>query len=112
MADWRIDRVEQQLTSVSGPELSVGARAIRWALGQYGRLSAGTQPRCRYIPTCSEYAMEAVETHGAAKGSWLGVRRICRCHPFGSHGYDPVPDQAGVTGPSARSEAPPESLEP
>ncbi|MGI9603025.1 MAG: membrane protein insertion efficiency factor YidD, partial [Acidimicrobiales bacterium] len=42
-------------------------------------------------PTCSSYALEAVETHGAVRGSWLGVRRICRCHPWGGHGLDPVP---------------------
>jgi putative membrane protein insertion efficiency factor len=46
---------------------------------------------CRYVPTCSEYAMEAVEEHGALRGSWLAMRRLARCHPFGGHGADPVP---------------------
>ncbi|HYJ59586.1 MAG TPA: membrane protein insertion efficiency factor YidD [Methyloceanibacter sp.] len=47
---------------------------------------------CRHLPTCSDYAREAIETNGAWKGSWLGLARLCRCHPWGSHGYDPVPD--------------------
>lgn len=48
-------------------------------------------PRCRYTPTCSQYAVEALQKHGATKGSLLALRRICRCHPFGGSGYDPVP---------------------
>ena len=48
---------------------------------------------CRYQPTCSAYALEALETHGAVKGSALAARRIARCHPFGGDGYDPVPDR-------------------
>lgn len=48
-------------------------------------------PRCRYIPTCSEYALEAVEKYGAVKGSWLAAKRILRCNPFHKGGYDPVP---------------------
>ena len=48
-------------------------------------------PRCRYTPTCSQYAVEAVSKHGAFKGGWLALKRIARCHPFGSSGHDPVP---------------------
>lgn len=48
-------------------------------------------PSCRYTPTCSRYALEALQKHGPIKGSWLAIRRILRCHPWGGSGYDPVP---------------------
>lgn len=48
-------------------------------------------PACIYSPTCSQYALEAVSKYGAAKGSWLAIKRILRCHPYHEGGYDPVP---------------------
>jgi hypothetical protein len=53
--------------------------------------SALVGPACRFEPSCSAYAIEALSRYGAARGSWLAARRLCRCRPFGGHGYDPVP---------------------
>ena len=48
-------------------------------------------PSCRYVPTCSQYALEAIRKYGPAKGVWLALKRLLRCHPWGGSGYDPVP---------------------
>ena len=48
-------------------------------------------PKCRYTPTCSQYAAAALKKYGLVKGSWLAIKRISRCHPFGGQGYDPLP---------------------
>jgi putative membrane protein insertion efficiency factor len=54
-------------------------------------LSSVLGRQCRYLPTCSHYLDEAVERHGLWPGGWMGVARLCRCHPWGGHGFDPVP---------------------
>ena len=54
-------------------------------------ISPLTPPSCRFTPTCSQYAVEALRKHGPFKGMYLAIRRILRCHPCGGHGYDPVP---------------------
>ncbi len=56
-------------------------------------ISPLTPPSCRYTPTCSAYAIEAVKKHGVLKGGWLAAKRILSCHPWGGSGYDPVPEK-------------------
>lgn len=57
----------------------------------YQLVRAGRPSPCRFVPSCSDYAAEALQEHGAWRGGWLAVRRVGRCHPLGSSGYDPVP---------------------
>lgn len=67
-------------------------RALLGLIRFYKRhISPGLMPSCRFTPTCSQYAMEAIERHGALKGGGLALWRILRCNPFGKGGYDPVP---------------------
>lgn len=69
------------------------ARLLLAAIRAYQYTAPARVPRCRYLPTCSEYAAEAIERFGPAKGSWLALKRLGRCHPLGSHGLDPVPEK-------------------
>ena len=68
-------------------------RVFLWLIRFYQRyISPGLPPRCRYIPTCSQYAVEAIEKYGALKGGWLAFKRLMRCHPFHKGKmYDPAP---------------------
>lgn len=63
-----------------------------------------TPPSCRYTPSCSAYAKEAIEVHGALHGGWLALRRVLRCHPWGGYGYDPVPRPPGSVGRATQSD--------
>jgi len=70
--------------------------ATRLACGAvkvYQFVSCGRPPVCRHVPSCSAYALEALQRHGAARGAWLTARRLGRCHPWGPTAWDPVPDR-------------------
>ena len=68
------------------------ARFLLRLVGWYRSTAPARTPRCRYIPSCSQYAEEALTNHGAWRGSRLALRRLSRCHPLGSFGFDPVPE--------------------
>ena len=74
--------------------LLIAIRFYRALLSPIKTAFFGPLGRCRYRPSCSEYALEAVRIHGVWRGSWLAVWRLCRCHPWGGCGYDPVPPSA------------------
>lgn len=59
-------------------------------------ISPLTPASCRHTPTCSTYMIEAIKIHGPFKGFWLGIRRLSKCHPWGTHGYDPVPPKRSI----------------
>lgn len=66
-------------------------RFYQLAISPWLRMASGGHGVCRHDPTCSHYGIEAIKVHGALKGTWLTFRRLLRCHPWGTHGYDPVP---------------------
>ena len=86
-------------SSDASRHVSPAARALRLSIRAYQRMTLGRPSPCRFYPSCSNYALEAVEVHGAMKGGWLALRRLSRCRPLGPHGVDLVPE-AKVTGSS------------
>ena len=72
--------------------MSVGAKTLLLLIRAYKlTLSPWFAGSCRYTPGCADYMRESIERYGVLRGGWLGIKRLSRCHPFGGHGYDPVP---------------------
>jgi putative membrane protein insertion efficiency factor len=77
---------------VEASSAGVPTRLGIWCVSAYREyVSPALPPSCRYRPTCSEYTLRAIRKYGLLRGGWLGIKRICRCHPFHSGGHDPVP---------------------
>ena len=85
---------ERRTRAERAPDLSPAARLLRGLVRAFQLVvSPVIAPRCRHLPTCSAYAVEAITEHGALRGGWLSVKRVLRCHPWGTSGLDPVPDR-------------------
>ena len=88
--------VEGHIThdSGAGTEAPASVRALHSDIRAYQVSRSGRQTGCRYLPSCSDYALEAIDRHGPTRGTWMAVRRISRCGPWGGHGIDPVPERS------------------
>ena len=93
------------ITPVDRTRGVVDALAIALVRAYQVGISPLTGGACRFSPSCSVYAIEAIEMHGAARGLWLALRRVARCHPWGGFGHDPVPHAHGPTASLRRSDA-------
>lgn len=80
-------------------------RLYRWILSPLKNVLFGPLGRCRFEPSCSAYALEALQSHGPARGTWLALKRVCRCNPWGGCGHDPVPPVSET--PPTRADKPP-----
>lgn len=85
--------VEAPAPGVAERRAGWAARSLVWLVHVYQLARSGRPSGCRFLPSCSAYAVEAIETHGAGRGAGLAVRRLLRCHPWGGHGFDPVPGE-------------------
>jgi hypothetical protein len=90
--------------------LILAVRLYRWTLSPAQVFVFGAGAGCRFEPSCSAYALDAVRRHGALAGSWLAVQRICRCHPWGGCGHDPVPEARSAKCEVGSPPAPPGAL--
>jgi len=85
--------VECWLLNVPKSILIFGIRVYRWTVSPLLTFLFGPAGGCRFTPSCSQYAMDAIDSRGALAGGWLAARRICRCHPWGDGGHDPAPEK-------------------
>lgn len=89
--------IEKQMATPEKPA-TISSKALLLLISFYRYAISPLLPsRCRYYPTCSAYADESIRRYGAIQGGWLALKRLSRCHPWGSHGLDPVPDSPSIS---------------
>jgi putative membrane protein insertion efficiency factor len=93
-----MDALEHPNHRARSRALNPGQRSLLVLITVYRSLgSPWYAGSCRYVPSCSDYAREAIVEHGAVRGAWLAMRRVARCNPLGAHGFDPVPRAGSMT---------------
>jgi uncharacterized protein len=90
----------------AAPQPGRAALVVLRFIRLYQGVRVGRPSPCRFWPSCSAYAVEALERHGAVRGSWLALRRLARCHPLGGHGVDPVPEREAGAAPRRHGDRP------